>query len=104
MLQLLRIRGNSIAPYLKDGDFAIIRKHHKRMHFTNGEYIVFQQKIYGTLIKQIHAINAKSKAITVYGSDDFSTDSRLFGEINEDQVIGKVIFRIRSNPIPRQAR
>ena len=96
MFQLLRIRGNSIAPYLKDGDFAIIRKHHPKMDFNVGEYIVFQQKNYGTLIKQIHSINAESKAITVYGSDDFSTDSRLFGDIFEEQVIGKVIFRIHS--------
>ena len=96
MIQLLRIRGNSIAPYLKDGDFAVIRKHHQHMTFSTGEYIVFQQKVYGTLIKQIHAINPENQALTVHGSDDFSTDSRLFGEISIDQVIGKVIFRIRS--------
>ena len=97
MIQLLKIRGNSVAPYLKDGDFAIIRKYHHRMTFNIGEYIVFHQKIYGTLIKQIHAIDARSKMLTVHGSDDFSTDSRLFGDVPPEQVIGKVVYRIRSN-------
>ena len=96
MIQLLRIRGNSIAPYLKDGDFAIIWKRHKKMTFNTGEYIVFHQKIYGTLIKQIHAINTENKTLTVHGSDDFSTDSRLFGDITTEQVIGKVILKIPS--------
>jgi signal peptidase I len=96
MIQLLKIRGNSIEPYLQDGDFAIIRKRHKRMTFRVGEYIVFHQKMYGVLIKRIHHINAQSKTLTVHGSHEFSSDSRLFGDIDPDQVIGKVLFRIRA--------
>lgn len=96
MIQLLKIRGNSIEPYLKDGDFAIIRKRNKHMVFHVGEYIVFHQKMYGILIKKIHHIDEQSQALTVHGSNEFSSDSRLFGDVVPNQVIGKVIFRIRA--------
>jgi signal peptidase I len=95
MFRLIKIRGNSIAPYLKDGDFAVIRKHHKQMSFKIGEFIVFHQNGYGTLIKQIHAMDEHENSLTVHGLDNFSTDSRLFGDISPDQVMGKVIFRIK---------
>ena len=95
MLQLIKVRGNSIAPYLQDGDFAIILKSrwvHKSLKC--GDYIVFHQSQFGTLIKQVHQIQPDG-SLLVRGSDDFSTDSRLFGAVAPDQVAGKVIWCIR---------
>ncbi|MBI9048990.1 MAG: hypothetical protein JEZ00_06215 [Anaerolineaceae bacterium] len=96
MLKLLRISGNSIAPYLHDGDFAIIRKQHRKLSLNPGDYVVFKEKSYGRLIKQIESIDSQHQKIFVRGSDDFSTDSRLFGAITPEQIIGKVIFRIKA--------
>jgi hypothetical protein len=96
MLRLIRIRGNSIAPYLRDGEVAVIlRPRWLRKPLRKGDFIVFHEKMHGTLIKQIDSLSADGKQFFVRGLDDFSTDSRLFGAIPYEQVKGKVIFRIR---------
>jgi hypothetical protein len=96
MLRLIRIRGNSIAPYLRDGELAVILQlRWLRKPLREGDFIVFHEKMHGTMIKQIDSLSADGKQFFVRGLDDFSTDSRLFGAISYDQVKGKVIFRIR---------
>jgi signal peptidase I len=97
MLQIVRIRGNSIAPYLNEGDFAILLKSRwirKPLH--RDDFIVFDEKQYGILIKQIDTISTDGDLIHVRGTDDFSIDSRFFGAIHRKQVKGKVLFRIRA--------
>jgi len=96
MLRLIRIRGNSIAPYLSDGEYAVILQlRWLRKPLSKGNFIVFYEKMHGTLIKQIDSLSLDGKRFFVRGLDDFSTDSRFFGAIPIEQVQGKVIFRIK---------
>lgn len=96
MLRLIRIRGNSIAPYLRDGEIAaILQLRWLKKPLRKGDFIVFHEKMHGTMIKQIDSLSVDGKQFFVRGLDDFSTDSRLFGAIPYDQVKGKVIFRIQ---------
>ncbi len=96
MLRLIRVRGNSIAPYLRDGEYALIlQPDWLRKPLCRGDFIVFHEKMHGTLIKQIENISTDGQQLVVRGLDDFSTDSRLFGPITYQQIKGKVILRIR---------
>ncbi len=58
-----------------------------------GDIIVFQHKIYGTLIKGVEKIT--DEGIYVLGTGESSLDSRRLGPINPASVQGKVIWHIR---------
>jgi hypothetical protein len=97
MLQLVRIQGNSIAPYLQDGEYAVLLKRRwLRKPLCKGDFVVFNEKTHGTMIKQIASQSPDGSQLFMRGLDDFSTDSRLFGAISLLQVKGKVIYRIRT--------
>lgn len=94
MFKILKIRGNSLFPKYQSGDFVIIAKSplfHKR--FKPGEVIVFNQPPYGLMIKQISDI--LPNGYIVQGTIIESIDSRNFGPVRKEAIIGKVIFHIR---------
>jgi signal peptidase I len=95
MLKLLKISGDSLAPEYQNGDFVIISK--IPFLFTSpspGDVIAFQQPGYGRLIKRIGQINPDG-GVTVTGSHPESIDSRVFGPVRKEHMLGKVIWHIR---------
>jgi nickel-type superoxide dismutase maturation protease len=95
MLRLLKIRGHSLTPEYKDGDFVLISKipvFFNRLRI--GDVIVFRHPGYGTMIKKIDSISPDGKAFCMVGSHPLSVDSRQFGPIDRAAVIGKVILHV----------
>jgi len=95
MLKLLKITGDSLTPEYQNGDFVIISK--IPFLFTPpspGDVIAFRQAGYGLLIKRIQHIT-QNGGVNVIGSHPESVDSRVFGPVRRESILGKVIWHIR---------
>ena len=57
--------------------------------------IVFHQPGHGTLIKRVRKVLNAGRAFEVRGTQVESTDSRNFGPVPRERVLGKVIWHIR---------
>jgi signal peptidase I len=96
MFRLIKVRGHSLHPEVRDGDFVLAA----RVPFPSGkiragELIVFRQPGYGTLIKRVHRVLEDGRAYEVRGTQVESTDSRNFGPVPFENVVGRVIWHIR---------
>ncbi len=60
-----------------------------------GDVIVFRQPGFGLLIKRVIQVLDVGKELEVRGSQVDSTDSRDFGSVPINQIVGKVIWHIR---------
>ncbi len=95
MLRFFKVRGDSLAPEFSQGDFVLVSK--IPFLFASpapGEVIAFRQPGYGLLIKRIHSITRDGE-LNVAGTHPDSIDSRAFGPVRRQDVVGKVIWHIR---------
>jgi signal peptidase I len=96
MLRLLKVRGHSLFPHYRDGDFVLTAKTpFPSGKIRSGDVIVFHQPGYGRLIKRVKHVLDDGKAFEVRGTGIESTDSRNFGPVPADRVSAKVIWHIR---------
>ncbi len=91
MFQILRIHGESMSPVYKDGDFVLLMKPF-RGKIKKGDIVVFDNDLYGTLIKAVQKIT--DEGIYVLGTGESSLDSRRLGPVNSASIRGKVIWHI----------
>jgi signal peptidase I len=94
MLRLLKVTGESLTPEFKGGDFVLVSK----IPFlitppSPGDVVAFQQPGYGLLIKRIQDITSDGR-LNVVGTHPGSVDSRVFGPIQRENLLGKVIWHI----------
>jgi len=98
MCRLLKVKGQSLEPIYRDGDFVLISKipilYGK---IQPGDQIVFRHAIYGTLIKMIEEISPSGDDFLVLGMHANSVDSRRFGSIQKGDIIGKVIWHFKKS-------
>jgi len=97
MLKLLKISGESLTPEYQNGDFVMISK----IPFlfippSPGDIIAFHQSGYGLLIKRIQQITPEGE-VSVIGSHPDSVDSRVFGPIKKENILGKVFWHIQKS-------
>ena len=90
MLQLFKISGNSLYPFLKDGQRVICYKVSKSTKIRVNDTIVFEKEDYGVMIKRVKSINGKNYFVT--GTDPMSIDSRNFGSLQLNEIKYKVLF------------
>jgi signal peptidase I len=96
MLSLLRVSGDSLAPAYQDGDFVVVSKIPFFLGMIRcGDIIVFKNSEYGTMIKKVDRITPGGDEIYVVGTHENSVDSRRFGAISKQAVVGKVIWHIK---------
>jgi len=98
MVRLLKVRGSSLWPDFREGDYVLAAG----VPFPGGkvkagDVIVFHQPGYGTLLKRVHTVLEEGQAYEVRGTQISSTDSRNFGPVPRKRVSGKVIWHIRTN-------
>ena len=94
---LLKVSGHSMAPRYQDGDFVLVSE--IPMVFRGvkpGDVIVLNQPAYGTLLKQVERLDPESGEIFVVGSAPESVDSRQFGGIPREALLGKVIGHLKA--------
>lgn len=98
MFRLLKVRGHSMFPDYRDGDFVLASGFpFPSGKIRAGDVIVFRQPGYGLLIKRVREVLEAGSAYEVRGTQVESADSRNFGPVNRDQITGKVIWHIRQN-------
>jgi signal peptidase I len=96
MLKILKVSGDSLAPEFQEGDFVLIAKIPFLLnHLSPGDVVIFRHPDYGVMIKKIDFLLPGDDEIFVTGTHDQSIDSRRFGPIKRDDLIGKVIWHIR---------
>jgi signal peptidase I len=92
MFRIHKVTGDSMFPDLREGDFVLIGTAPfflKRLKV--GDTIVFQHKLYGTLIKHIASFDPMTAEAYVEGTSPESLDSRRLGTIRRENIRGKVI-------------
>mgnify|MGYP000858392723 CR=1 FL=1 len=94
MIKVLKIKGDSLYPQYKNGDFVIIaRSPFLFGKIKVGDVIAFHHDQYGMMIKKV--VKIQGNGYDVRGSMVESIDSRQLGLIPFESVLGKVIWHIR---------
>ena len=96
MIRIIKVKGRSLLPEYLDGDFVLILKIpflFNRLHC--GDTVVFEHPVYGMMIKKVDQIDPDTGEIEVIGLHENSVDSRQFGPVNRQDVIGKVLLHIK---------
>lgn len=101
MCRLLKVRGDSLIPDYQEGDFVLVSKIPFLFISPHpGQVIAFHMLPYGTLIKRIDQVLEGGESYFVTGTHLHSVDSRQFGPVPRQAVLGQVIWHI---PRPRSA-
>ncbi len=97
MFKLLKVSGDSLSPAFQEGDFVVIAK--IPLFFKQspkpGDVVVFNHPIFGVMIKRIEKIMPEKDELFVVGTHQDSIDSRRFGPIPAQSVLGTVIWHIK---------
>ncbi len=95
ILKFLKVGGDSLSPNFKHGDFVLVSKIPFLLRPpAPGDVIAFHQPGYGLLIKRIESVNPDGE-VNVIGTQAESIDSRVFGAVQQEAMVGKVIWHIR---------
>jgi len=95
MFRLLKVTGDSLYPAYRQGDFVLITKIPFLLNsIRRGDVIVFEHPAYGTLIKRVESVSADRGVYYVLGVHENSVDSRQFGPVDRQALVGKVIWHI----------
>jgi signal peptidase I len=96
VLRLLKVRGESLYPEFRPGDYVLIlRPSFPGLKIKVGDTIAFDQPRYGMLLKRVKEVLESGRSFDVRGSQIASTDSRNFGPVPRTRVLGKVIWHIK---------
>lgn len=93
MLKLGPVLGDSLSPEYKKGDFVLV----SRIPFLFGrprvgDIVAFRQPEIGLALKQVEAVEVGGARFIVIGTHPLSTDSRHFGPVAREDLVGVVIF------------
>ena len=95
MLRVIKVTGDSLSPDYREGDYVVVAT---IPFFLNriqvGDVIVFQQQVYGILIKKVAQVEGAGEQFFVVGVHSDSVDSRHFGPVPRQSLIGRVIWHI----------
>ena len=95
MLRMIKVTGESLSPLFHEGDYVLITTIPFVVNkIKAGDMVVFQHPSYGTLIKQVERADREQGTLSVIGINPNSVDSRRFGPIRRQDVIGRVIWHI----------
>jgi nickel-type superoxide dismutase maturation protease len=96
----VKVAGASMEPTYKDGAWLFVRwfTNSPEKNFSNGLigkiYVIEKRERPGIfLIKRLKDV--KERSYWVEGDNEKSTDSRQWGWINDDELVGQVIFTIK---------
>jgi phage repressor protein C with HTH and peptisase S24 domain len=91
MLKLLKISGDSLYPFYKNGQRVLCRKVFLSTPIYIDDAVVFEKESYGLMIKKVKKI--KNKSYFVEGTNPYSIDSRDFGYLDAKELKYKVLFK-----------
>lgn len=91
-----RVSGNSMLPLLKPGEEVLVNPNAYRRTLPRPGHIVVAQHPYRQdvrLIKRIAAVSEDGRCLLTGDNPIESTDSRVFGAVTVEQIIGRVTGR-----------
>jgi len=95
MFKLLKVTGQSLEPEYNGGDFVLVSKIPFLLtSLRPGAVLAFRQPGYGTLLKRLERIEPDG-SLYLLGTNPASVDSRQFGPVRRQDVLGKVILHVR---------
>ena len=89
------VQGNSMAPTLSEGDFITAVRTDNSLSLKTGSLVIVRDPRGGDreMVKRITASMPNGDLIVLGDSPAHSTDSRQFGPIPRDFVVGRVVLR-----------
>ena len=93
-----RIEDKSMEPFLKSGDYVLVNKlSYVFGNPSKGDVIVFKhpKEKNKFLVKRISVITNSDEYYIVGDNKSYSQDSRHFGPIKKDSIIGKVWIKLK---------
>jgi nickel-type superoxide dismutase maturation protease len=95
-LGTVAVLGDSMSPAYKEGDWLLVRW---RTPYDVHDVVVIEREIRPGIfiIKRIKTI--ESGKFWVEGDNPSSTDSRQWGSIDQSEIVGKVLFRVRRGKV-----
>ena len=89
-----RVEGNSMTPTLNDGEVVLV-KHTRRVKV--GDVVLAQHpyKQSVKVLKRIGEVNDQGRYILAGDNPEESTDSRSFGSLKRQDILGKVVGRLK---------
>lgn len=94
MMRIIKVAGNSLSPSIQEGDYVLIGTNSFFFPIKINDTVVFNHPQHGMMIKKVTGIQQNKKTIAVSGTHPRSVDSRHFGNIPLNSVIGKVLIHI----------
>jgi len=95
MFRIHKVTGDSMSPDFQQGDFVLIATaDFVRKRLKVGDVIIFEHKLYGTLIKRIASFDPETAEAYIEGTRHDSLSSLRLGTIRRDAIRGKVIVHI----------
>jgi nickel-type superoxide dismutase maturation protease len=93
-LQGFAIEGDSMLPTLKPGDRVLIDE---RSSLSVGDIAVVRHpfKTSVKIVKRVESIQKDGSVSLIGDNPEESSDSRGFGSIKREDIIGQVVFRLR---------
>ena len=98
MIALIKVTGNSLSPEYQEGDFVLVVKipfFLRRLKV--GDVVVFKHPYYGTMVKKVESLAPDGGQFFVVGTHPDSTDSRQFGTIHKEDLVGKVLWHFKKS-------
>lgn len=92
MFRLLKVSGNSLTPEYRNGDYILVTRLFRRL--KENDVVVFVKDTYGMMVKRVRLVSANQSEYFVEGTHPDSIDSRCFGFVSRQDVIGKVLWHI----------
>ena len=83
-----------MAPDFQNGDIAICLTVYPKKFLKIGQVIIFNHPEFGVMIKKIAAISKENQTLYVRGNN-LSTNSEDIGAISFENIIGRVLKRIK---------
>lgn len=91
MFRIFKVSGDSLYPFLKDGQRVVCRKVSEATRIKINDTVVFEKENYGVMIKRVTSIEKND--YFVKGTDPMSIDSRNFGSLQHHDIKFKVLFK-----------
>lgn len=95
MIKILRVTGKSLEPDYRDGDYVLVSRIPLLLRpARRGDVVAFLLPPYGLLIKRVEHLTPQGE-LFVLGTHPASVDSRQFGPVRRQDLLGKVIGQVK---------
>jgi len=99
-LARFRVEERSMSPDLEPGDYVIVNRWAYRAREPSvGDQVVLRdpEREGRYLCKRIHAVEGPDRYVVRGDDEAASRDSRRFGPVSRDRIVGKVLWTIRAS-------